>query len=129
MQVGTYDPLPSKLDGVKEVRLRVDRVKYWLSVGGQPSGRVGYLLWRAGLLPAPPIRYTPSKWPAKEKKGFHTLTDARRVAASAVRSVAPAAALPALGGLGSGSPFGRGLALTGPRAATAHAPARSHALM
>ena len=50
--LGSYDPIPFSLDGAKEVRLRVDRVKYWLSVGAQPSDRVAYLLWRGGLLPA-----------------------------------------------------------------------------
>lgn len=57
LQLGTYDPLPSTLDGIKEVRIRVDRIKYWLSVGAQPSERVAYLLWRAGLAPSPPIRW------------------------------------------------------------------------
>ena len=37
--------------------MRVDRVKYWLSVGAQPSERVAYLLWRAGLAPMPPVRF------------------------------------------------------------------------
>ena len=65
---GTYDPLPAALDGAKEVRLRVDRVKYWLSVGAQPSGRVAYLLWRGGLLAAPPaIRFAPASAAPKKK--------------------------------------------------------------
>jgi ribosomal protein S16 len=81
MQLGTYDPLPLRIDNTKEIRLHIDRIKYWLSVGAQPSDRVAYLLWRAGLTPMPPIRFTPSKWaPKKEpkggKKGFHTLTAA-----------------------------------------------------
>lgn len=77
-QLGTYDPLPLRIDNTKEVRLQIDRIKYWLSVGAQPSDRVAYLLWRAGLTPMPPIRYTPSAWvPKKEaKKGFHTLAHA-----------------------------------------------------
>jgi small subunit ribosomal protein S16 len=37
------------------MRLEIDRIKYWLSVGAQPSDRVAYLLWRTGLLPPPPI--------------------------------------------------------------------------
>jgi ribosomal protein S16 len=102
--VGTYDPLPQKLDGVKEVRLKVDRVKYWLAVGAQPSSRVAYLLWRAGMVPTPPIRYTPTKWVAKEKekKGFHTLAGA--VAATAT----PAAQATTAAGFSAGS---RGAAL------------------
>jgi ribosomal protein S16 len=71
-QLGTYNPLPYELDGAKEVRLVVDRVKYWLSVGAQPSDRVAYLLWRAGLGPAPPVRLAPKQSKPKEKKGFHS---------------------------------------------------------
>ena len=66
-QLGTYNPLPYSLDGAKEVRLRVDRIKYWLSVGAQPSERVSYLLWRAGLMPEPPIRWTTEKGVSKQK--------------------------------------------------------------
>ena len=74
--------MPLRLDNTKEIRLQIDRIKYWLSVGAQPSDRVAYLLWRAGLMPPPPIRYTPAAWvPKKEAKakgarGFHTLVHA-----------------------------------------------------
>lgn len=68
MQLGTYDPKQYALDGVKEVRLRMDRIKYWLGVGAQPSDRVAYLLWRSGLLPTPPIRFQPSKSKSKQKE-------------------------------------------------------------
>ena len=61
LQLGTYDPIPMKKDGMKEVRLKVDRVKYWLGVGAQPSDSVAHLLWKAGLVPAPPIRFQPIK--------------------------------------------------------------------
>lgn len=37
-QLGSYDPIASK-DGIKEVRIKGDRIKYWLSVGAQPSER------------------------------------------------------------------------------------------
>ena len=55
------------LDQTKEVRLKVDRIKYWLSVGAQPSERVSYLLWRSGVIPAPPLRFAPSKAISKEQ--------------------------------------------------------------
>lgn len=66
--MGTYDPYPSPIDGVKEVRLTIDRIKYWLAVGAQPSDRVAYLLWRAGLVPPPPIHYTPNRSKPKGKE-------------------------------------------------------------
>mmetsp|Transcript_21068 Transcript_21068/g.63405 ORF Transcript_21068/g.63405 Transcript_21068/m.63405 type:complete len:109 (-) Transcript_21068:821-1147(-) len=51
-QVGHYDPLPGN-DGNKRLALNVDRIKYWLSVGAQPSQTVGRLLGQAGVIPKP----------------------------------------------------------------------------
>lgn len=39
---------------MKRVSLKVDRIKYWLSVGAQPSETVGRLLGASGLLPIHP---------------------------------------------------------------------------
>jgi small subunit ribosomal protein S16 len=50
-QVGTYDPIPNRADNMKEVRLDVERIKYWLSVGAQPSKPVARLLGYCGLMP------------------------------------------------------------------------------
>lgn len=73
-QLGTYDPIAMQKDGVKEVRLRIDRIKYWLSVGAQPSEPAALLLSRVGLLPAPPIHYrTISAIPKADRKKFSTL--------------------------------------------------------
>jgi len=90
--VGSYNPFAQHLDGIKEVRLRLDRIKYWISVGAQPSDRVAYLLWRAGMLPPPPIRfqtqYNVSTKALKEaaeaakKKGYHTLAGGAAEAAA-----------------------------------------------
>ncbi|MQM00048.1 hypothetical protein Taro_032774 [Colocasia esculenta] len=52
--LGYYNPLPGK-DGGKRMGLNFDRVKYWLSVGAQPSEPVQRLLFRSGLLPPPPM--------------------------------------------------------------------------
>ena len=41
--LGTYDPI-AREDKVKEVRLNMDRIRYWLGVGAQPSDRVARLL-------------------------------------------------------------------------------------
>ncbi|KAK8796240.1 hypothetical protein WA171_004201 [Blastocystis sp. BT1] len=67
-EVGTYNPIPLD-DGVKELRLNVDRIKYWLSVGAQPSETVAVLLGRAGILPPPPLHpYDISAQPRKQQK-------------------------------------------------------------
>ncbi|XP_004365532.2 ribosomal protein S16 [Capsaspora owczarzaki ATCC 30864] len=51
--VGTYHPEPDT-NGVRRVTWKVDRIKYWLSVGAQPTERVGKLLGLAGILPLHP---------------------------------------------------------------------------
>ncbi len=50
-ELGTYDPLNKDED--KQVKLNVDRVKYWLSVGAQPSDTVRALIRKAGIDPTP----------------------------------------------------------------------------
>ncbi|PKA50838.1 30S ribosomal protein S16, chloroplastic [Apostasia shenzhenica] len=52
--LGYYNPLPGQ-DGGKRMGINFERVKYWLSVGAQPSEPVQRLLFRAGLLPPPPM--------------------------------------------------------------------------
>ncbi|MFS7991320.1 putative ribosomal protein S16 [Helianthus anomalus] len=52
--LGYYNPLPGQ-DGGKRMGLNFERVKYWLSVGAQPSDPVQHLLFRAGVLPPPPM--------------------------------------------------------------------------
>ncbi|XP_004287573.1 PREDICTED: 37S ribosomal protein S16, mitochondrial [Fragaria vesca subsp. vesca] len=52
--LGYYNPLPGQ-DGGKRMGLNFDRVKYWLSVGAQPSDPVQRILFRAGMLPPTPM--------------------------------------------------------------------------
>ncbi len=42
-KVGTYNSIPDQF-GKKHIQLDVKRIKYWLSVGAQPSDRVHWLL-------------------------------------------------------------------------------------
>jgi small subunit ribosomal protein S16 len=53
--VGHYDPIPSK-DSHKHVGLHIDRIKYWLSVGAQPSDTVRRILSQAKIIPKAPTR-------------------------------------------------------------------------
>ncbi len=41
--VGTYDPMLAK-EHPERVKLKQDRIQYWLSVGAQPSDRVTKLI-------------------------------------------------------------------------------------
>lgn len=50
-ELGHYDPIEP--DQKKAVVLKHDRIKYWLSVGAQPSDTVRDLLKKAGIDPTP----------------------------------------------------------------------------
>ncbi|KAK7279038.1 hypothetical protein RJT34_24081 [Clitoria ternatea] len=45
--LGFYNPIGK--DDEKKMRLKLERIKYWLSVGAQPSEPVERLLGRAGM--------------------------------------------------------------------------------
>ena len=61
--VGTYNPLVDR-NGLKQLRLNIPRVKYWLAVGAQPSDPLRRLLASFNLLPLPPHRSTEPAEPA-----------------------------------------------------------------
>lgn len=46
-ELGTYDPLHK--DESKQIEFDAERIKYWLSVGAQPSQTVRSLIKRAGI--------------------------------------------------------------------------------
>lgn len=47
-----------------------ERVRYWVSVGAQPSDRVSHLLGVANILPMPPTRqYGKKSIPKKDREG------------------------------------------------------------
>lgn len=48
-RIGSYDPMLAK-DSPDRVKLDVDRCKYWLSVGAQPTDRVARFLDKEGLM-------------------------------------------------------------------------------
>jgi small subunit ribosomal protein S16 len=68
-KLGTYAPLLPK-DSEERVRMDIDRVRHWLSLGAQPTDRVARMLEAAGALPqrarANPKRGEPGK-AAKER--------------------------------------------------------------
>ncbi|HEB60752.1 MAG TPA: 30S ribosomal protein S16 [Phycisphaeraceae bacterium] len=53
--LGWYDPLVT--DESKAVSLNEDRIRYWLSVGAQPSETVRALLRKADIDPTPGQKY------------------------------------------------------------------------
>ncbi|KAI9205364.1 ribosomal protein S16 domain-containing protein [Polychytrium aggregatum] len=52
-RVGNYNPVPDA-QGIKNLELNADRIKYWLGVGAQPSDKVSWLLAKANLMPPQP---------------------------------------------------------------------------
>ena len=65
-QVGTHNPLLPK-DHAERVKLNVERIKHWLSVGAQPTDRVLRLLDAAGLAKRPK-RNNPNKGQPGKKR-------------------------------------------------------------
>lgn len=56
-ELGWYDPICKDTD--KQHKINADRVRYWLSVGAQPSETVAGLLKQIGVDPTPGRRYEP----------------------------------------------------------------------
>ncbi len=50
-ELGYYDP--HEKDQAKQINFNTERVKYWLSVGAQPSRTVTSLLRKTGVIEAP----------------------------------------------------------------------------
>lgn len=84
-QVGTFNPMLKK-DDENRVQLNLERCKYWLSVGGQPTDRVARFLDAAGLM-----KRTPRNNPNKAKPGKKRL-EREAAAAEKAREAAEAAA-------------------------------------
>ena len=51
--LGTYTPVPDH-HGVKHMRMDVERIRYWLSVGALPTKSVEKILVKAGVVPHKP---------------------------------------------------------------------------
>ena len=75
-QIGTFDPMLKK-DDPNRVKLDLERAKYWLSVGAQPTDRVARFLDTNGLRTRV-IPNNPDK--AKPKKKAQERTAAREKA-------------------------------------------------
>jgi len=90
-KVGTYNPK------TKETQLNTERIKYWVSVGAQPSGRVHNMLIKAGIIKGKAINVLPQKSPvideektAKEKEEAEAKAQAKKEAEEAAKVEAEA---------------------------------------
>ncbi len=63
-QLGYFDPC--KADESSQVHIDAERIRYWLSVGAQPSETVRDMLIREGILDKKTGKPTPAPEPAAE---------------------------------------------------------------
>jgi small subunit ribosomal protein S16 len=78
-KVGTYNPLLAEGKGDRVV-LNVERVKYWLSVGAQPTDRVARFLGDAKVIPAPKTEEQSKKHLPKKKAQERMAAEAAKTA-------------------------------------------------
>ena len=87
-KLGTYNPMLPK-DSEERVKMNMERVKYWLGEGAQPTDRVSRMLEAAGELPkkdrSNPKKGTPGK--AAQERAEEK---AAKAAAAAEAAAAPA---------------------------------------
>jgi small subunit ribosomal protein S16 len=81
-KVGTYNPMLSA-DNKDRVTLVEDRIKYWLSVGAQPTDRVAKFLGAAEIIAMPEVQESPIKSQPKEKAKLR-LAEKEQKAADAI---------------------------------------------
>ena len=67
-RLGSYNPMLPK-DHADRFTVDVERVKYWLSNGAQPTERLAKMLSSLGVVNAPATREQPKKWLPKCSKG------------------------------------------------------------
>jgi small subunit ribosomal protein S16 len=66
-RVGSYNPILAS-DNAERVVLNDERIKYWMSVGAQPTERVAKFFAKAGLMEAKKYSERPSQSKPKEKE-------------------------------------------------------------
>ena len=90
-RLGSYNPMVAK-DHAERLVLDVERVKYWISKGAQPTLRVAKMLSSDGLVKAPVIRDQPIKSAPGKKRKEREAEAAEKLASAAE---APAEEAPA----------------------------------
>ena len=81
-KVGSYNPLLPK-DKKERIKVEVERIKYWMSKGAQPTLRVSRILGEAQLMPMPkpgnnPLKAIPKKDRKKQEGGEEPKVDAKK---------------------------------------------------
>ena len=94
-KVGFFNPLLPK-DKTERLSLDLERIKYWLSQGAQPSERIARFLGEANVIPMPKQRNNPIKALPKKKaqEKLKKIEEAKKAAEAA--AAAPAVEAPAV---------------------------------
>ena len=94
-RLGSYNPMVAK-DHAERMVLNVERAKYWISKGAQPTLRVAKMLSSDGLVKAPVIREQPIKSaPGKKRQEREAEAAEKLAAAEAPAADAPVEEAPA----------------------------------
>ena len=90
-KVGFFNPLLPK-DKTERLSLDLERIKYWLSQGAQPSERIARFLGEANVIPMPKQRNNPIKALPKKKaqEKLKKIEEAKKAAEAAAAAPAPA---------------------------------------
>lgn len=91
-KVGFFNPLLPK-DKTERLSLDLERIKYWLSQGAQPSERIARFLGEANVIPMPKQRNNPIKALPKKKaqEKLKKIEEAKKAAAAAPASASASA--------------------------------------
>ena len=92
-RLGSYNPMLPKEHADRFV-VDVERVKYWLSKGAQPTERLEKMLSALGLVNAPATREQPKK-SAPKAKALERIKEKEEKAKAAAEAAAAAAEAPA----------------------------------
>ena len=93
-KLGTYNPMLPK-DSEERVKMNMERIKYWLGEGAQPTDRVSRMLEAAGELPKKDRSNLKKGTPGKAAKA-RADEKAAKAAAAAEAANAPAEEAPAV---------------------------------
>ena len=96
-KVGFFNPLLPK-DKTERLSLDLERIKYWLSQGAQPSERIARFLGEANVIPMPKQRNNPIKALPKKKaqEKLKKIEEAKKAAAAAPASASASASASAV---------------------------------
>ena len=86
-QIGTFDPMLKK-DDPNRVKLNVERAKYWIGVGAQPTDRGARFLDANGLMKRT-ASHNPDKMKPKKKAQERTAAKEKAAADKAAAAAAP----------------------------------------